>query len=390
MRLQLNAREREFRERAADWLSDNVPTHDRPPSGQGMVDFDRAWQRRQYDGGWAGVSWPAEFGGAGLSLTEQILWYEQCAQFDAPEPGVFNIALGHAGPTLIVEGSDEQKHDHLGPILRGEEIWAQGFSEPGAGSDLASLRMRAVRDGDDLVVNGSKIWTTKASVSNWQELLVRTDPEAARHHGLSFLIVALDTPGIEVRPITTMDGDTPFAEVFYDDVRIPLANVVGRIGDGWKVAMTTLGFERGTMTLGMVIRLLKLIDRVRELAATRVDRRGRAMLANDEVAAAIADIEAEGVALYALALAFVSEVVRTGKTGPKGSMVRPFYAELSQRVKRLGADLLDREGLTVDGSAAAAEFVPSYLYSFAHTIGTGTSEVQRNVIAQRVLGLPRG
>ncbi|BCJ67281.1 acyl-CoA dehydrogenase family protein [Polymorphospora rubra] len=390
MRLQLNTREREFQKRAADWLADNVPTHDRPPSGQAMVDFDRAWQRRQYDGGWAGVSWPSEFGGAGLSLTEQILWYERCAQFDAPEPGVFNIALGHAGPTLIVEGSDEQKHDHLGPILRGEEIWAQGFSEPGAGSDLASLRMRAVRDGDDLVVNGSKIWTTKASVSNWQELLVRTDPDAARHHGLSFLIVALDTPGIEVRPITTMDGDTPFAEVFYDDVRIPLANVVGRLGDGWKVAMTTLGFERGTMTLGMVIRLLKLIDRVRELAATRVDRRGRAMLANDEVAAAIADIESEGVALYALALAFVSEVVRTGKAGPKGSMVRPFYAELSQRVKRLGADLLDREGLAVDGSAAAAEFVPSYLYSFAHTIGTGTSEVQRNVIAQRVLGLPRG
>ncbi|MEV7230997.1 acyl-CoA dehydrogenase family protein [Polymorphospora sp. NPDC051019] len=390
MRLQLNSREREFQERAADWLSDNVPTADRPPSGPAMVDFDRAWQRRQYDGGWAGVSWPSEFGGAGLSLTEQILWYEQCARFDAPEPGVFNIALGHAGPTLIVEGSEAQKHDHLGPILRGEEIWAQGFSEPGAGSDLASLRMRAVRDGDDLVVNGSKIWTTKASVSDWQELLVRTDPEAARHHGLSFLIVALDTPGIEVRPITTMDGDTPFAEVFYDDVRIPLANVVGRLGDGWKVAMTTLGLERGTMTLGMVIRLLKLIDQVRELAATRVDRRGRAMLANDEVAAAIADIESEGVALYALALAFVSEVVRTGKAGPKGSMVRPFYAELSQRVKRLGADLLDREGLTVDGSAAAAEFVPSYLYSFAHTIGTGTSEVQRNVIAQRVLGLPRG
>ncbi|MFB6394773.1 acyl-CoA dehydrogenase family protein [Polymorphospora lycopeni] len=389
MRLQLNSREREFQERAADWLSDNVPTADRPPSGPAMVDFDRAWQRRQYDGGWAGVSWPSEFGGAGLSLTEQILWYEQCARFDAPEPGVFNIALGHAGPTLIVEGSEAQKHDHLGPILRGEEIWAQGFSEPGAGSDLASLRMRAVRDGDDLVVNGSKIWTTKASVSDWQELLVRTDPEAARHHGLSFLIVALDTPGIEVRPITTMDGDTPFAEVFYDDVRIPLANVVGRLGDGWKVAMTTLGLERGTMTLGMVIRLLKLIDQVRELAATRVDRRGRAMLANDEVAAAIADIESEGVALYALALAFVSEVVRTGKAGPKGSMVRPFYAELSQRVKRLGADLLDREGLTVDGSAAAAEFVPSYLYSFAHTIGTGTSEVQRNVIAQRVLGLPR-
>lgn len=388
MRLELNAREREFRDRAADWLVKNVPAQARPPSGPDLVAFDREWQLRQYDGGWAGVSWPREYGGAGLSLTEQILWYEQCALFDAPEPGVFSIALGHAGPTLIVEGTEEQKHRHLGPILRGEQVWAQGFSEPGAGSDLAGLRTRAQLDGDELVVRGSKIWTTRAHLSDWQELLVRTEPGARRHRGLSFLIVPMDSPGIDIRPIVTMDGDTPFAEVFYDDVRVPVTNLVGRRGDGWKVAMTTLGFERGTMTLGSVIRLRRLIERVRVLAGERCDRRGRPLLADGETAARLADLESEAVALYALALAFVSEVVHTGQSA-SGTLIRPFFAELSQRVKRTAADLLGREGLSVDGSRQAAEIVPSYLYSFGHTIGTGTSEVQRNVIAERVLGLPR-
>jgi alkylation response protein AidB-like acyl-CoA dehydrogenase len=390
VRLRLTAPEREFQTRAADWLSANVPKQPRPPSGQDMVDFDRAWQRRQYDGGWAGVSWPKEFGGAGLSLTEQILWYEQCVRFGAPGVGVFNIALGHAGPTLIVEGSDEQKRDHLAPILRGERIWAQGFSEPGSGSDLASLRTRAVVDGDELVVNGSKIWTTNAPFSDWQELLVRTDPEAPKHRGLTFLIVDMRTAGIEIRPIATMDGGTPFAQVFYDDVRVPLTNVVGSIGAGWKVALTTLGFERGTMTLGHVVALLKLLDQVKELARTRVDARGRSLLADGEIAARLADVQSEAIALYALAVTFVSEHVRTGRGGSGGLTIRPLFAEVSQRVKRLAADLLGRDGLTTDGSAAARAFIPAYLYSFAHTIGAGTVDIQRNVIAERVLGLPKG
>ncbi|MGB3437249.1 MAG: acyl-CoA dehydrogenase family protein [Actinophytocola sp.] len=390
MRLRLTPEERRFSERAADWLTHNLPGELRPPSGVAMAEFDRAWQRRQYDGGWAGVSWPKELGGAGLSLVEQILWFEQCARFDAPDAGVFSIALGHAGPVLIVEGTDEQRGAHLDPILRGDEVWAQGFSEPEAGSDLAALRTRGMVDGDDLVVTGTKIWTTHALHSDWQELLVRTDPGASRHGGLSFAVVDLRSPGIEIRPIRAMDGGTHFAQVFYDSVRIPVRDLVGGLGNGWRVAMTTLGFERGTMTLGMVIRLRTLIDRVTDLARTRVDGRGRPLLSNDEVAARIADLAAEGVALHALALAFVSETKRTGVPGAAGSMIRPFYAELSQRVKETGADLLGRDGLTVDGTDDAQRFVPPYLYSFAHTIGTGTSEVQRNVIAQRVLGLPRG
>ncbi|GAB3429253.1 acyl-CoA dehydrogenase family protein [Actinophytocola sediminis] len=390
MRLRRTPAEDRFAERAADWLTDNLPAQARPPAGQAMAEFDRAWQRRQYDGGWAGVTWPKDLGGAGLSLVEQILWFEQCARFDAPDAGVFSIALGHAGPVLIVEGTDEQRRAHLDPILRGDEVWAQGFSEPEAGSDLAALRTRAVVDGDELVVDGTKIWTTHAAHSDWQELLVRTDFDAPRHRGLSFAIVDLRSPGIEIRPIRAMDGGTHFAQVFYDNVRLPLRDVVGGLGDGWRVAMTTLGFERGTMTLGMVIRLRTLVDRVTDLARTRVDGRGRPLLAGDEVAARIADLESESVALHALAIAFVSEIRRTGTAGGAGSMIRPFYAELSQRVKETAADLLGRDGLTLDGTAAAEQFVAPYLYSFAHTIGTGTAEVQRNVIAQRVLGLPKG
>lgn len=388
MRLRPSPQEREFRELAAEWLSRNVPRESRPPSGEPMAAFDRAWQRRQYDAGWAGVAWPKELGGAGLSLVEQLIWFEQCARYGAPEPGVLTIALGHAGPVLIAEGTDAQREDHLGRILRGEKVWAQGFSEPDAGSDLAALRTRGVVDGDDLVVDGTKIWTSNAHLSDWQELLIRTDPDASRHRGLTFAVVDLGTPGIEVRPITAMDGRVHFAQVFYDQVRIPLRNVVGGLGQGWQVAMTTLGFERGTMTLGMAVRLLTLIDRVKELARTRVDARGRPLLSNDEVAAQVADLEAEGIALHALAIAFVSELERTGASAV-GSMIRPLYAELSQRVKRTGADLLGRDGLTTDGTEEAERFVPSYLHSFAHTIGSGTSEVQRNVIAQRVLGLPR-
>ncbi|MCT2582251.1 acyl-CoA dehydrogenase family protein [Actinophytocola gossypii] len=389
MRLRPTPEERQFADLAAEWLSRNVPREPRPPAGEPMAAFDRAWQRLQYDAGWAGVAWPKEYGGAGLSLVEQMIWFEQCARFDAPEPGVLNIALGHAGPVLIAEGTDTQRQDHLAAILRGDQVWAQGFSEPEAGSDLAALRTRGVVDGDHLVVDGTKIWTTGAHLSDWQELLVRTDPAAARHRGLSFAIVDLTTPGVEVRPITAMDGKVHFAQVFYDGVRIPLRNLVGGLGDGWKVAMTTLGFERGTMTLGTVIRLLKLIDDVKELARTRVDCRGQPLSTSDEVAARLADLEAEGVALHALAVAFVSEVKRTGSSSA-GSMIRPLYAELSQRVKRTGAELLGRDGLTTDGTDEAARFVPAYLHSFGHTIGTGTAEVQRNVIAHRVLGLPRG
>ncbi|MGX1702001.1 acyl-CoA dehydrogenase family protein [Microbacterium sp. NPDC055357] len=386
MRLELNADEREFRDRARTWLLENIPEDPRPIEPIAAAEYDRSWQRRQFDGGWAGVTWPTEFGGAGLSLTEQILWVEQCARLDAPEAGLFNIAMGHAGPVIMTQGDDAQRAQHLAPILRGECAWAQGFSEPESGSDLASIRTRAVVDGNDLVVTGSKIWTTRGDVSDWQELLVRTDPASERHRGLSFLLVDLRSPGIEIAPIVGMDGSAPFSQVFYDEVRVPKSGLVGELGDGWRVAMATLGFERGSMTFGYAVRLIRLLDRVAQIARDRVDRRGRPVLADDRVAADLADLESECIALHAFALTVVSQTVKTGTTGPQGAMLRPLYAETAQRVKRFAFEILGRDGLVLD---LDREIVTDYLYSAAHTIGTGTSEVQRNVIAERVLGLPR-
>lgn len=354
-----------------------------------MAAYDREWQRIQYEGGWGGISWPKEYGGADLSLTEQVIWYEQCAAFNAPPSGLFAIALGHAGPTIIHEGSEEQKRAHLEPILRGEHAWAQGFSEPDSGSDLAAASTSAIIDGDELVVNGSKIWGTYAYLCDYQELLLRTDPRAPKHKGLTFVICDLKTPGVEVHPIGTMDGEQHFAQVFYNDVRIPLSNVIGGVNNGWKVALTTLGFERGAMTLGEIIRLRKLLESVRELARTRSDLRGRSHWCNDEIVSRIAQLESQTLALYSLALAFVSQTNRTGSQGPEGSMLRLYFSELSQRIKTLGVELLGIGGLAYDADDDASRYVPAYYYSHAHTIGGGTSEVQRNIIAERVLGLPR-
>ena len=229
----------DFREEARTWLRANVPPETRPVPATDARDYDLAWQRTLYDAGWAGIAWPEEYGGKGLSLLRQMLWYEENARVRAPHVGVCFVGLNHGGPTLIAEGSDRQKQEHLPLILRGEVVWCQGFSEPDAGSDLASLRTRAVLDGDHLVVTGQKVWTSYANVADYQELLVRTDPAAPKHAGITWVVCDMRSPGVEIRPITTMAGDDNFCEVFYTDVRIPVrqrcrrteSGLAGRRGD---------------------------------------------------------------------------------------------------------------------------------------------------------------
>lgn len=390
MHIRLTADERSFQEEAAAWLASHVPAEPRPAAGAEMADFDRRWQRTQFDGGWAGVSWPAEYGGRGLSVAQQMLWYEQCALADAPMPGIFGIALGHAGPTLILNGTDSQRSEHLPRILSGEEPWAQGFSEPNAGSDLAAVRSRGRIEDDHVVVNGQKIWSTAAQYCSYYELLIRTDPESTRHHGLTWIMLDLATPGVDVRPIATMNGEEHFCEVFLDDVRIPLENVVGGVGNGWATAMSTLGFERGTMSLHQVLALDRLLDDIFELARAHTGPDGRRpAIAHEELALRLATARSEVAALRALTFALISRRNRTGKPGPEGSMIRLFYSELTQRIKALAVDILGRDGAVLDDETGSAGPVSDYLYSFAHTIGAGTAEIQRSVIAQRVLGLPR-
>ena len=272
MNLEFSPAERTFREAVRAWLEENKPREARPCDGEAMVSYDRAWQKRQFEGGWAGIAWPKEYGGRGLSLIEQLIWYEEYARAGAPDIGMFYVAVNHAGPTLITCGSEAQKAFHLEKILRGDSIWSQGFSEPGAGSDLASLRTRGEIDGDHLIINGQKIWTTYGQYSRYQELLVRTDAQSPKHRGLTWVICDMSTPGIDVRPIECMDGSEHFCEVFYDNVRIPSNNVVGGLNNGWATAMATLGFERGTGGLADQIVLSGVADELIGLARSRSPR----------------------------------------------------------------------------------------------------------------------
>jgi alkylation response protein AidB-like acyl-CoA dehydrogenase len=378
-----------FRDECRSWLEANVPRGKIPLDGTAMRDFDLGWQRKQFEGGWAGVSWPSEYGGRGLSVLEQLIWYEEYARAGAPQSRSMFVALSHAGPTLIVQGSEEQKQRHLLPILKGEENWCQGFSEPAAGSDLANLKCRAVVDGDHLVVNGTKIWTSYGHLANWQELLVRTDPELPRHKGLSWVICDMRGPGIEVRPIRTMAGLEHFAQVFYDDVRIPLSNLVGGLNNGWRVAMTTLGFERGTGTLAHQIELSKTVDRLVEIAGElpRPGRRQGRAIDDDAIAANLATLRAEVAGLRSMTAASISRGMREAVPGAEGNIVALYFGELTRRVHAFALELLGPAGIERSGDR---DWPLHFLESFKWAIGGGTSEIRRNTIGERVLNLPKG
>src|ERR1700684_1751678 len=269
MDLRYSADEERFRDELRTWLGATLPTLGAAPPAEDWPArraFDSHWQRLLFDAGYAGVDWPAEGGGRGASPVEQLIFKEECERAGGPYVGVNFVGLLHAGPTIIAEGTPAQRQRYLPPILRGEEVWCQGFSEPDAGSDLASLRTRAVRDGDEYVVNGSKIWTSHAEVADNCELLVRTGAEDSRHRGISWLILPMDTPGVEIRPLSTIAGSTEFAELFLDDVRVPVANRVGDENDGWRVPMVPLSFERGTAFVGDLLEAFELLTSTVELA----------------------------------------------------------------------------------------------------------------------------
>jgi len=382
MDLTTTAEEEEFRARVRSWLRENVPREPQPLDGPEARAFDTAWQRKQYDAGFAGISWPKEFGGQGLSLIEQMIWFEELALAGAPDIGVCFVGINHAGPTLIARGSAAQKAFHLPRILSGEAVWCQGFSEPGSGSDLASLSTKAVIDGDHLVVSGQKIWTSYADQADYQELLVRTSTGEKPHHGITWVICDMHAPGVTVRPILNMAGAVEFCEVFYDEVRIPLANVVGEVGQGWSVAMSTLSFERGTGFMKDQVELSQHIDHL----VSQATAGKTAVPLDDALAARLATARAEATALRAMALADISRNARRPQPGAESSMVRLFHAELSQRVERLALDLGGDDALLTGGRSIAYH----YLYSFAATIAAGTKDVQRNLIGERLLGLPRG
>jgi alkylation response protein AidB-like acyl-CoA dehydrogenase len=378
MELSLGSDLQEFRDEARTWLEENVPKQPRPETvGPELREYDMAWQRRQYEGGWSGIDWDLEYGGRGLSLVQQVIWYEELVRAGAPLDSVFGVAFGHAGPTLIMRGSEEQKRHYLPRILKGETPWCQGFSEPGSGSDLASLRTRGVVDGDELVITGQKIWTSYAQWCDYGELLVRTDPDAPKHHGITWLIMDMHLPGVDIRPITSIDGFPHNCEVFYDEVRVPLANVVDKVNNGWSVAMSTLAAERGPGFLDHRLGLIRTVDELIEHA------REKGLLADQAVADRLAEARAAAAALRSMAYLQISNTKKGATPGPESTAIRTYYVQLQIEVARLALDLIGPASLEWN------RWTEHWLGEFSAPIAGGTKDIQKNVIGERVLGLPR-
>lgn len=394
MELPLKPHEEAFRQEFRQWLEANLPAgwlegkRELPQDPKERERFLRDWQRRLYEGGWAGIAWPKEYGGRGASLVEQCIYEEELVRVQAP-PFLNTIAFGMIGPTLIQVGTPEQKERFLPPMLRGEEIWCQGYSEPNAGSDLASLQTRAVNMGDHYVVNGQKIWTSYAHVADWCFLLCRTDPTVPKHKGLSVLLVDMKSPGIEVRPIVQMNGEANFNEVFFTDVKVPKENLVGQENDGWRVAVALLMHERrGTAAS---LRLKMEMDRLVEICRTRT-RNGRPLIEDPVVRDRLARLYAEGEVARLLFYRGIHNILRKGAPGPEGSADKLYSTEVSRRISSFALELLGEEGLYEhgeDGPADARLTQLSYFNSIMLSIAGGTSQIQRNIIAERVLRLPK-
>ncbi len=392
MEFRPGAEEETFRRAVRDWLGHALPpgwrdgTFARPRSAADRVDFARRWYRTLFDGGWAGISWPVEYGGRDLSARQHLVFSEEYVRAGAPDLIDVGVGPGLVGPTIIAHGTQAQKERFLPAILRGEEVWCQGFSEPAAGSDLAGLRTRAVRDGDALVVSGQKVWTSFARYSDWCILVVRTNADVPKHRGLTFLLLDMTLPGITIRPLVEMTGVAWFNEVFLEDVRVPLDCVVGEIDRGWDIVITTLSHERASVT--PYPRIQAELDALVALLGARPDQ-----ARDPRLRQRAAQLRCEVEILRLSTWRSLSNTEHEGRPGPEGSMLKLLWSEIEQRLFELAFEIEGTHGLLDENDPAAFEggrWQYGLLWSRAATIYAGTSEVQRNIIAQRVLGLPRG
>jgi len=368
--------EQAFRDELRGWLAANHPGPE-PEGDVAGFEFRRAWQRRLHDDDWAGVSWPKEYGGRGATLVEQAIYNEELARAQAPSTAnVLGLAMG--GPTVIAHGTEEQKRRYLEPILSADEIWCQGFSEPEAGSDLASLKTRAVRDGDEWVVTGQKVWTTLAHHAKWCMLVARTDPDAPRHKGLTYFLMDMEQDAVQVRPLRQITGEAEFNELFIEEARIPAENIVGGEGNGWAVAITTLMHERATLAFGLQIRvkitLGELLAEARESGAA----------ADPVIRDRLAQLYIESEVLRLNALRGLSAIMRTGVPGPEGSLGKWQWADVNQALTELAVELRGGRAVLDDD-----RWTYRFLRARANSIEGGTTEILKNIVAERVLGLPR-
>jgi alkylation response protein AidB-like acyl-CoA dehydrogenase len=378
--------QRGFREQVRAWLVDHVPSPPLPPPGT-AEDFAAhvTFERELYEAGYAAIDWPEEYGGRGADPIEQAIFEEEYILAGGPER-VTVVGRNLLGPTLMVHGTPEQKQRWLPDILAARTIWVQGYSEPDAGSDLASLKTRAVRDGDDLILDGQKIWSSYGPYGDWIFVLARTNPDAAKHAGITFLVMDLDTPGVEVRPIVQPDGHAGFAEVFFEGARVPVDQVIGEIDDGWRVAMTALEFERDApaaapATYRKALEALASVARARDLADDAVVRDRLGELA----------VRVETYRLHALRA--LSRLGTGASLGVTSSMTKLLWSELERDLYAFGMELLGPDAELLEDHPVLDDPVrwhSDYWYSRAATIYAGTSEIQRNILARRRLGLPKG
>jgi alkylation response protein AidB-like acyl-CoA dehydrogenase len=391
-----SAEETAFAAEARTWLEANVPAAWRRDHAWTRADdplwleIARAWQGRLFAGGWAAIAWPRAQGGRGATVIERWLFDQELDRIGAPRPPTASY-VDLIGPAILHHGSPAQRDRFLRPLLAGEELWCQGFSEPGAGSDLGSLRTRGERRGDHFVVNGQKVWTSHADIADWCFLLCRTEPEAAKHRGLSLLLVDMRTPGISVRPLRQMTGDAEFSEVFFEDVAVPGDRMVGAPGSGWQIAMGILAHERGPVwTFTFQRKIRRSFERLVQLAREHATAHGA--LGDPCVRQRLAQSFIEVELLRLVGYRSLTRLLRSGAPGVESSIEKILGSETDQRLQDLGMDLLGPYASLGGGPHAvdAGSLARAYLYARSETIMGGTSEIQRNVIAQRILGLPRG
>jgi alkylation response protein AidB-like acyl-CoA dehydrogenase len=374
--LSLSPSEQAFKDELRGWLEANHPGQV-PRGDDDAFEFACDWQKKLHGGGWTGLSWPKEYGGRGVTLIEQAIFNEEIARIGAPSPAnVLGLVMG--GPVVITHGTDAQKERYLEPILTADEIWCQGFSEPESGSDLASLKTKAVKSNGEWLVTGQKVWTTYAHKAKWCMLVARTDFDAPKHQGLTYFLMDMEQEGVTVRPLRQITGEAEFNELFLEEARIPDENIIGGVGNGWQVALTTLMFERaglgGAAAISIKVALGQLMDLARE---RNVDQ-------DPIVRQKIADLYINAEALRHTASRGLTQIMKRGQPGPEGSLPKLQWSQTNQALTELAMDIRGDEGPVFD-----SDWTYRFLRARANSIEGGTTEILKNIIAERVLGLPR-
>jgi alkylation response protein AidB-like acyl-CoA dehydrogenase len=394
----LTPEQERFRDRVRGWLAANIPAEWRErlattsdiPRPEAYA-FLRDWQRKMYEAGLVGLTWPREAGGQGLSFLEELILQEEMALQKAP-PVLNILAVGMAGPTIIAYGTEEQKRRYPPRMLSCEEIWCQGYSEPNAGSDLAALQTRAVRDGDHFVVNGQKVWTSLAHVADWMMLLARTDPDAPKHKGITYFLLDMKTPGITVKPLRQMTGEAEFNEVYFDNVRVSAAQILGGLNNGWQVGLTTLMYERLALGFGLQARLRVALDGLVQLAR-RTKKHGLPATQDPVLRQKLAQLWIDCEVFKYTGARAVTRLLRGELPGPEASTGKMMWVQGHQALQELAMEIQGPYAQLARGSAWAVDgglWQHTFLRSRANSIEGGTTEIQRNIIGERVLGLPKG